>query len=521
VASNASLRLPRLVSGIDLRGLPIGPAEAFVLSRIDGQTSESDIAAATGLPPEQVSATLVRLEELGAVRFEESAETPPPGERPQRAPPRPSGAYRLGAIIETRAAPAERQPAAALYDPAELDEVVDIDLARRREILDLYYRLDTASHYELFGVPADADKKAIKNAYYQVVTVFHPDRYFGKKLGSFKPKLEKVFARLTEAHDILTRQASRSEYDRYLEAQRRTRSFDARHDRRDHAARVARIQREIEEEARSLERTTHGTLVELAPESAEIEKAAEPGGPGSAQRPLRPSASLTPPDPEIRRRALARKLGRSLSGQGPALASGEKPSAPPADWATEQLKRRYQQHLREVKQRQIEHYVALADEAFAKGDAVSGVNALRIAAGLAPEDTELTGRLAEAQQRAEAELADSYLEQAQYEEREGRLAEAADSYEKAARGKPSARLHERTAHCLLESGGNVRLAGEHAKKAVLMAPDEPAYRLTLARFYANAGMKQSALAELERAATLAPKDDTIKDWIRRIKRGQD
>jgi hypothetical protein len=44
--------------------------------------------------------------------------------------------------------------------------------------------------------------------------------------------------------------------------------------------------------------------------------------------------------------------------------------------------------------------------------------------------------------------------------------------------------------------------------------------VTLARIYVTAGMKQSALAEFERAATLAPKDDTIRDWIRRLKRGE-
>ena len=45
-------------------------------------------------------------------------------------------------------------------------------------------------------------------------------------------------------------------------------------------------------------------------------------------------------------------------------------------------------------------------------------------------------------------------------------------------------------------------------------------RVTLARIYVSAGMKQSGLAEFERAATLAPKDDTIRDWIRRLKRGE-
>ena len=53
---------------------------------------------------------------------------------------------------------------------------------------------------------------------------FHPDRYFGKSLGSFKPKLERLFTRVTEAHDVLTRVSAREDYDRYLTTVRHTRA---------------------------------------------------------------------------------------------------------------------------------------------------------------------------------------------------------------------------------------------------------------------------------------------------------
>jgi hypothetical protein len=53
---------------------------------------------------------------------------------------------------------------------------------------------------------------------------------------------------------------------------------------------------------------------------------------------------------------------------------------------------------------------------------------------------------------------------------------------------------------------------------VMMQPDSSAFRVTLARFYVKAGMKQSAEGELSRAATLGPSDDKVADWIRRLKR---
>ena len=58
-------RLPKPVSGCDIRSLPLTPADAFLLSRVDGTATEHDLALCTGLPPEQVVAMLDRLAALG------------------------------------------------------------------------------------------------------------------------------------------------------------------------------------------------------------------------------------------------------------------------------------------------------------------------------------------------------------------------------------------------------------------------------------------------------------------------
>jgi cytochrome c-type biogenesis protein CcmH/NrfG len=88
----------------------------------------------------------------------------------------------------------------------------------------------------------------------------------------------------------------------------------------------------------------------------------------------------------------------------------------------------------------------------------------------------------------------------------------------AALGHPSARLFERAAWCYLESGGDLRRAGELAHRAVELDPQNARCRLALARYYSVAQKRPEALAELERAIALAPGDTTIRDWIRRIKR---
>ena len=96
VATTPHSRLPRLVEGIDLRELPIGPAEAFVLSRVDGTCTELEIADEAGIEPQLVTATLETLVRLGAIWFDQRA--PSPVQPARRSPPRFS--LRIGPIIE-------------------------------------------------------------------------------------------------------------------------------------------------------------------------------------------------------------------------------------------------------------------------------------------------------------------------------------------------------------------------------------------------------------------------------------
>jgi curved DNA-binding protein CbpA len=483
--------------------------EAFVLSRVDGRTSDAEIALVTGLGVADVTELLRRLDDLGAVSYDE----PRPESGTKVAPPagllggsRSGTPPRVEAPVITEAPFDEAPPTD--YDPAELDDPADIPAARKRVILDLHYKLERLSHYELLGVGRTADKKAVKAAYFGVVATFHPDKYYGKNLGTFKPKLERIFQRVTEAHDTLTQAKRREEYDRFLESQLATRALDAVADPASALPEVDEIFREMEREAR------------LAAGAA-ASSSAPPPVPGSSP-PIdsapRPRVSASPED---RRRALARKLGGSIPPPGMRPQSTDAPPAPsPREAAADALKQRYEAHLSRARDDRLKRYVQAADDAVAAKNMVAAANALRIAVSLAPENVAIGERFEAIERQAAATLADQYIEQARYEERRGEFAVAAQAYERALRGRPSAQLHERAAHCFLETRGDPRKASDHARKAVEMAPAEVAYRITLARVYARAGMEQSALGELERARTLDPSDDTIKDWIKRVKRGE-
>lgn len=101
-------------------------------------------------------------------------------------------------------------------DPPELNEDVDLEMERRRYILEAYAQLDRIDHYALLGVNRAADKKAVKDAYFRLAGLVHPDRYFGKRLGSYKPKMELLFTRITAAYETLSKNKLRAEYDAQL-----------------------------------------------------------------------------------------------------------------------------------------------------------------------------------------------------------------------------------------------------------------------------------------------------------------
>jgi len=472
--------LLRLVSGVNVRDLPIGPAEAFVLSRVEGSISEADLVTSTGLASDQVAAIVSRLILLGAIEAAPGLSmvvpSPPATQR--------SGSHSIPLVTRS-------------------EERSELSSEQQRQLLELDQNRSSLNHYQLLGIEPSADAKAIRAAYYELVRVYHPDRYFGKRLGSFEAPLVRVFGKFSEAYEVLHRAESRAEYDRYLGARQRTVEFDRYFQGSDPAGRADRLA--------------------ASPPPSQIPSTIPPAsGPREAQlaESLRRPSSSPPSDPDARRRALARKLGHSSIPPSGSSSSQQIPALSEPVRAAEELKRRYEQRLAQVRDEQLSHYVALSAEAAARNDLIAAANALRVACSLAPENLELAGDLAELERRAAESLWEAYLERAKYAAVEGNHAEAAESYERAALGQPSAPLFERAAHYTLEAQGDLRKANKLAKQAVALAPNSAKCRLTLARVYFAANLRESALAELERARAIDPNQPILKEWILRVKRGE-
>jgi len=481
--ANAQMRTPRPVPDrIHVAGLSLSSTDGFVLSRIDGSVGEDQLAVTTGLPEETVRASLTKLETLGLIAFGEAPRPAAPPTPPGGTPSVQASASQASASAPQAAATTDAPLATA--DEAALAEDVDLDAELRRQVITMHGRLDRLDHYALIGVERTADKKAIKRAYYDLAGRFHPDRYFRKRLGSFKVRLEGIFTRVTLAHDTLADAEKRAEYDAYLDERRR---------------------------ARGLEELMADALEEVRRVEANVERKVR------EQEPSPPPPVAPTPDIAVaaRRDALARRLlgGRAatVSHTPPAGSASAPPPGQTTGDAMAALRRRYEERVTLAKSVEARRYVTNGEAALAANDPIAAANAFRIALKLSPPDPELERRAKEVQTKADVLLSETYARQAGYEEKNEQWDQAARSWSRVCKGRPGdARCHERAANALAKSGRDLHEASRLAKRACELDANNAAFRVTLARVYEAAGLGLNARRELERAAQLAPQDDTIR-----------
>ncbi|HMI83215.1 MAG TPA: DnaJ domain-containing protein [Polyangiaceae bacterium] len=464
--------------------------------------NEAELSALTGFDLATVTSTLDRLARFGAVVFERANELvggPPSGAGLRQPPPVQQQPLRVSQTFRT----SQTNIKAFTGDPPDFAQVSDLDGDRKRKVVDLYSRLAQLDYYTLLGVTASADRKEIKRAYYAIAPDYHPDKFYGKNLGSFKPMMEGIFGQLTFAYETLSSLERRAEYDAYLSAQAQTRSMEE--------------------------------LLRGAAGAAPVVEPISPGPmPVSSSVPPEPTAmksdpavavanSSTPPasreSDRARREALARKLGVSRGSFPPEA----RRSAPPPDPTTtreaaqQALKRRHDLIAGEKRRAQARRYID-AGAASLKDNPAAAANAYRLALALDPENPDIIRAHRQATQQAAIALAGGYLKQGDYESRNGQWLGAARSYARAVAGMPEdAAVLEKAAHATLKAGGDMRAAVEFAKRAIALVPKRLESRLTLIEAYLGAGFAAGAKRELEAAREIAPRDDRITELSKRLK----
>ena len=79
-----------------------------------------------------------------------------------------------------------------------LAEEVDLLPWEKRRFLAVLRALDHGEYLELLGLAPGVSTRELKRAYFELSKQLHPDRYYGKRLGSFAPVLDRVFAALSQ-----------------------------------------------------------------------------------------------------------------------------------------------------------------------------------------------------------------------------------------------------------------------------------------------------------------------------------
>jgi hypothetical protein len=85
-----------------------------------------------------------------------------------------------------------------------LAEPGDLGPDERLRILAMARLVDGRDPWALLGVPNGADAKVLKRAYFKLSKEVHPDRFYGKRLGSFAERLTAVFEAISRAYARLT-----------------------------------------------------------------------------------------------------------------------------------------------------------------------------------------------------------------------------------------------------------------------------------------------------------------------------
>jgi curved DNA-binding protein CbpA len=184
---------PALAAAGDLN---LSATEGFLLSRVEGPIELSELLNISGLPESDARRIIYALTLTGMLKreawpFAFRATNQHPSAGAQKISPSKSS---------TPEDPVKPQAAKPRDTQEELKEFLD-QLAR------------ATNHYEVLNVSISADAGEVKLAYYSLARRFHPDRFHDLAQTPIHAQLEAAFARVTQAHEVLSNPDSRPAYD--------------------------------------------------------------------------------------------------------------------------------------------------------------------------------------------------------------------------------------------------------------------------------------------------------------------
>lgn len=85
--------------------------------------------------------------------------------------------------------------------------------ASRKQCEQRLARAESENHYQILGVDDSASESEVREAYYEIARLFHPDRFRTGDLTDLLPRMEAYFSQATQAYNVLSHSELRRAYD--------------------------------------------------------------------------------------------------------------------------------------------------------------------------------------------------------------------------------------------------------------------------------------------------------------------
>ena len=559
----------------DLKQLPIGALEAFVLEQVRGRSPVDEVAEATGLKLDDVIRVARRLVDLGALEVDDDGPTSKRSKAPVRSDWDPPPSSRLGAtglvppavIPVARRCPELRSLGIKPRDGFVLSQIdgatstadlAEITHLSARDLSDALNALEAVGAIELSHLkrrPSNADAaRPTKGPPSTRISKAPPSTRVSKAPPSTRVSKARPSTRVSKAP-----QPSMSAPEKIAvelpEADRvRIAEMAARIGPLDHYATLGVVR---DADPKAIRRAYHALAAQFHPDrffgktlgpsrkpldrifarlSLAYDTLSKKGEREKydATLPPRPAASAPAQKPPPVRLSTRRSMRAVRQPSTPAMRRAQTPAPAPAvtpppvvpparsashPSAPDPLQRMYAAKKRSSVQEHVDVFVRAAKEALDRDDVVAAANSYRLAAQCS-EDPAIRAALEETDARARIRVRDASLAGARAAEQAGRWGEAAAKYAKAHGTHAEAWIAERAAHALCREGTDLRRAAQLAEQAVLAEPHNVVYRVTLAEIYLDAGLMARAAGEAARALALAPTDSRARALSKRVAKGK-
>lgn len=123
----------------------------------------------------------------------------------------------LAALIITEVVVSRETPIKNFKAISEQPETAPANKKLRESLLRDYSRMIGQDHFELLGVEKSADNETIRQNYFNLAKVYHPDRFQGENLSlDLSEKLGELFQRIGQAYHVLSDPKRKAQYVKEL-----------------------------------------------------------------------------------------------------------------------------------------------------------------------------------------------------------------------------------------------------------------------------------------------------------------